>query len=102
MRYMLTGDEWGAEEARHLGLVQDIVPPGKQLDHAVELARKIAAAAPLGVRATMVSSRQALSAEEAKALSDVQAEFVKIIQTEDAKEARRALQEGRKPVYRGL
>ena len=102
MRYMLTGDEWGAEEGRRLGLVQDVTPPGKQLDRAVELADKIAAAAPLGVRATLASARQALAADETTALAALQADFPRILQTEDAKEFRRALQEGRAPVFRGL
>ena len=102
MRYMLTGDEWGAEEARRLGLVQEITPPGKQLDRAIELATKIAAAAPLGVRATLASSRQALAAEEATALAALQVDFGRILQSEDAKEFLRALQEKRSPVYRNL
>jgi enoyl-CoA hydratase len=102
MRYMLTGDEWGAEEARRLGLVQEITPPGKQLDRAVELATKIAAAAPLGVRATLASSRQALAAEEATALAALQVDFGRILQSEDAKEFLRSLQEKRSPVYRNL
>jgi enoyl-CoA hydratase len=102
MRYMLTGDEWGADEARRLGLVQDITPPGKQLDRAIELATKIAAAAPLGVRATLASSHQALAAEEATALAALQVDFGRILQSEDAKEFRRSLQEKRSPVYRNL
>jgi enoyl-CoA hydratase/carnithine racemase len=102
MRYMLTGDEWGAEEARRLGLVQEITAPGKQLDRAIELATKIAAAAPLGVRATLASSRQALAAGEATALAALQVDFGRILQSEDAKEFLRALQEGRSPVYRGV
>jgi enoyl-CoA hydratase/carnithine racemase len=32
MRYMLTGDGWNAEEAYRLGLVQELTPPGQQLD----------------------------------------------------------------------
>jgi enoyl-CoA hydratase len=32
MRYMLTGETWGAEEARRMGLLQEITPPGKQLE----------------------------------------------------------------------
>src|ERR1700736_4079944 len=47
MRYMLTGEEWGAAEAHRLGLVQEVTPPGKQLDRAIELAEKRAAAAAL-------------------------------------------------------
>jgi len=102
MRYMLTGDEWGADESFRLGIVQEVTPPGRQLDRAVELANKIAAAAPLGVRATLASAHQALAAEEASALAAVQDEFGRILQSEDAKEAQRALRENRAPVYRGL
>jgi enoyl-CoA hydratase len=101
MRYMLTGDEWSAEEAYRMGLVQEVTQPGKQLDRAFELAKKVAAGAPLGVRATLASSRQALAADEATAFAALQAEFSRVLQSEDATEARRALQEGRAPVFRG-
>lgn len=100
MRYMLTGDSWGAEEARQMGLVSDITAPGKQLDRAVELATKVASAAPLGVRATIASAHQSLVGEEA-ALAAVQPSFAAIFNTEDIKEARRATQEGRAPVFQG-
>jgi len=100
MRYMLTGEEWGAEEARRLGLVQEVTPPGKQLDRAIELAERIAAAAPLGVRATLASAHQ-LTAGEDPALLALAAEFQRINQSEDAKEGQTAFREGRKPVFRG-
>jgi len=102
MRYMLTGEEWGAAEAYRLGLVQEVTPSGKELDRAIDLANRIAAAAPLGVRATLASSRQALGADEATALAALQAEFGRLRQSEDAKEFQRAFEEGRAPVYRGL
>jgi enoyl-CoA hydratase/carnithine racemase len=102
MRYMLTGDEWGAAEAYRLGLVQEVTAPGKELDRALDLANKIAAAAPLGVRATLASSRQALAADEAIALTALQAEFGRLLQSQDAKEFQRAVLEGRAPLYRGL
>ena len=100
MRYMLTGEEWGAEEARRLGLVQEVVPTGKELDRAIEIAQKIAAAAPLGVRATLASSRQALGGEEA-AFAALPAELARLGQSEDRKEFLRALQERREPVFQG-
>jgi len=102
MRYMLTGDEWGAAEAHRLGLLQEITAPGKELDRALDLANKIAAAAPLGVRATLASSRQALAVDEATALAALPAEFGRLLQSQDAKEFQRALGEGRAPAYRGL
>jgi enoyl-CoA hydratase len=101
MRYMLTGDEWGAEEAHRMGLVQAVTQPGKQLDVAVELATKVAAAAPLGVRAVLASSKQALAADEATALAGVQPTFRSLQQTEDFKEFQGALREGRAPIFRG-
>jgi enoyl-CoA hydratase len=100
MRYMLTGDEWGAEEAHRLGLVQEVTPPGTQLDRAIQLAEKIAAAAPLGVRATLATAHQAISAEE-PTLQGLLPEFQKITQSEDAQEAQRAFRENRQPVFRG-
>ncbi|HWX30324.1 MAG TPA: crotonase/enoyl-CoA hydratase family protein [Steroidobacteraceae bacterium] len=102
MRYMLTGDTWGAEESRRMGLVQEVTQPGKQLDLAVEIAKKVAAAAPLGVRATVASSRQALAQEEATALAAVQPTFTGLQKTEDFKEAQRAVREGRAPVFKGI
>jgi enoyl-CoA hydratase/carnithine racemase len=101
MRYMLTGDTWDAAEARRMGLVQEVTEPGKQLEIAVRLATKIAAAAPLGVRATLASARQALAADEATALTAVQPTFQKLQQTEDSKESQRAVREGRPPLFRG-
>jgi enoyl-CoA hydratase/carnithine racemase len=100
MFHMLTGAEWDANEAYRLGLVQAVTPPGKQLDRAIEIANKIAAAAPLGVRATLASAHQAISSEDAvlQALGPV---FAKLIQSDDAKESARAAQEHRAPVFQG-
>jgi enoyl-CoA hydratase/carnithine racemase len=102
MRYMLTGDEWGAAEAYRLGLVQEVTPPGKQLARAIDLANQISTAAPLGIRATLASSREALAADEATALAALQTEFGRLLQSDDAKEFQRAVQAGRAPIYRGL
>jgi enoyl-CoA hydratase/carnithine racemase len=101
MFHMLTGEEWNANEAYRLGLVQAVTPPGKQLDRAIEIANKIAAAAPLGVRATLASAHQAISSEDA-ALQALGPVFAKLIQSDDAKESARALQEHRAPVFRGI
>ena len=100
MFHMLTGEEWNANEAYRLGLVQAVTPPGKQLDRAIEIANKVATAAPLGVRATLASAHQAISSEDA-ALQALGPVFAKLIQSDDAKESARALQEHRAPVFRG-
>jgi enoyl-CoA hydratase len=100
MLHMLTGEEWNANEAYRLGLVQAVTAPGKQLDRAIEIANKVAAAAPLGVRATLASAHQAISNEDA-ALQALGPVFAKLIQSDDAKETARAAQEHRAPVFQG-
>jgi enoyl-CoA hydratase len=101
MRYMLTGDEWGTDEARRLGLLQEVTPPGKQLERAIEIARKIAAAAPLGIRATLSSAHRALAEGETAAYAALLPEFGKLFKTEDFQERVRAQRENRAPLYRG-
>ena len=57
MRYLLTGDRWGAEEALAMNMINEIVEPGQELDRAIELAERIAEQAPLAVQATLESAR---------------------------------------------
>jgi enoyl-CoA hydratase/carnithine racemase len=101
MRYMLTGDEWGADEAYRMGLVQFVTPPGKQLDRAIAVARKISAAAPLGVRATLGSAHRALSEGQDAAFAALFPELARLAQSDDHQEYFRALGEKRAPAYRG-
>ena len=101
MRYMLTGADWRADDAYRMGLVQELTAPGKQLDRATELAKQIAAAAPLGVRATLASARRALSESEKLVLATLQPEFGRLLRSEDRQEYLHALQEKRAPVYLG-
>lgn len=65
MRWILTGEEFGAAEALRIGLVQEVVPPGEQLARAVGIAKVIAAQAPLGVQGTLANARVACRNEEA-------------------------------------
>ncbi|HKO73314.1 MAG TPA: crotonase/enoyl-CoA hydratase family protein [Bradyrhizobium sp.] len=101
MRYMLTGDEWGADEAYRLGLVQYVTPPGQQLDRAIEVARKIAVAAPLGIRATLDSARRALNEGQEAAFAALLPELARLAQSDDHQEYFRALEQRRAPAFRG-
>ncbi len=65
MRFLLTGEEFGAVTALRIGLVQEVVPAGTQLTRAVEIARLIAAQAPLGVQETLANARVACRDEQA-------------------------------------
>jgi enoyl-CoA hydratase/carnithine racemase len=61
MYHLLTSDEFDAAEAYRIGLVQEVVPAGTQLDRALELAQRIATQAPLAVQATKASARRYLN-----------------------------------------
>ncbi|WAB83097.1 crotonase/enoyl-CoA hydratase family protein [Microcella daejeonensis] len=85
MRWMLTGDRFDAAEARRMGLVQEVVPAGSQLDRALELAERIAAQAPLAVQATLANARLAEREGPAEAEARLQGELVRLMQTDDAR-----------------
>jgi enoyl-CoA hydratase len=102
MRYMLTGDHWGAEEAWRMGIVQQVVlTPADALQAGIEIAQRIAACGPLGIRATLASAHVALKSAQGEAFAKLDAEYRALYATEDFKEGRRAEAEGRTPVYHG-
>jgi enoyl-CoA hydratase/carnithine racemase len=102
MRYMLTGDHWTADESYRMGITQQIAPtPEAALQAAVDMAGKIAACGPLGIRATLASAHQVIDPVEADALSKLGAQYAALYRTEDFIEGRRAEAEGRPPKYQG-
>lgn len=100
MRWMLTGDAFDAAEALRIGLVQEVVPHGRQLDRATELARRIAAQAPLAVQATLANARRALHDPEVAA-TGLQPELVRLAASEDAAIGMRAFLERRSAEFVG-
>ncbi|HWW86681.1 MAG TPA: enoyl-CoA hydratase-related protein [Vicinamibacterales bacterium] len=102
MRYMLTGDHWNADESYRMGITQQIAPtPQATLAAGVAIARKIAACAPLSIKATLASAHQMIDPVEADALSKLDAQYAALYRTEDFLEGRRAEAEGRPPKYQG-
>ena len=100
MRWLLTGDEFDAAEAYRIGLVQEVVPAGQQVDRAIELASRIATQAPLGVRATLASSRASLD-DPSGALSRLAADLQPLLTSADAAEGVQSFIERRKAVFTG-
>ena len=100
-RYLLTGDEFDGTEAHRMGFVQTLVKPGEQLVAAVDLAERIAAAAPLGVQASLASSRTARVSGDRAALDALLPALPPMMATEDMQEAVRAFTERRQAVFTG-
>ena len=99
MRWLLTGDEFGAEEAHRIGLVQEVVEPGRQLERALQIAETIAAQAPLGVRATIANARKSLVEQEAA--QALMAELRTLMASDDAREGLMSFLERRSARFTG-
>jgi enoyl-CoA hydratase/carnithine racemase len=101
MRHLLTGDTFDAAEALRIGLVQEVVKPGAQLERALAIAQEVAAQAPLGVRATLLNARGAVRASELVAIAGF-AELLDLVMTsEDAAEGLASFIERRQAEFRG-
>jgi enoyl-CoA hydratase/carnithine racemase len=96
---ILTGQPIDAARAEGFGLVLEVVPADALLGRAHELARQIAANAPLAVRAAKRLVDAALPAAPAATL-EVPASMA-LGATEDAREGRQSFLERRPPSYRG-
>jgi enoyl-CoA hydratase len=101
MELALTGEPIGAERAAAAGLVSRLTEPGGALAGAVELARAVAANAPLAVAASKRILAEA-PGWPAGELWERQAEIADpVFASEDAREGATAFAEKRPPVWRG-
>jgi enoyl-CoA hydratase len=100
-RYLLTGDEFGAAEALRLGLVQEVVAAGQQTERAGEIAQRIAAQAPLAVRASLLSSRISLDHGPDAAIRQIPAQQATLMASADAAEGVRSFTERRAGRFSG-
>jgi enoyl-CoA hydratase len=101
MRYLLTAEEFSAAEALRIGLVQEVVPLGRQLDRALEIARLIAIRAPLGVQAALANARAAVRPARDAAAAHLREVLPAIFASADALEAVMAMTEKREPRFTG-
>ncbi|MGE5454809.1 MAG: crotonase/enoyl-CoA hydratase family protein [Methylocystaceae bacterium] len=101
MRYLLTGDELPGAEAYRLGLVQELVEPGQELERALDIAQRIAKAAPLGVQAALASARRARVHGDKAALASLFEEIGPLMTSKDSQEGLQAFLERREPNFTG-
>lgn len=82
-RYLLTGETFTATEAHRIGLINEVVPTGTQVERALELAALIAEQAPLAVQATLRNARVARAVVEKEALSQLPMELAALLSSQD-------------------
>ncbi|MGH7778751.1 MAG: crotonase/enoyl-CoA hydratase family protein [Candidatus Binataceae bacterium] len=101
MYHLMLCDEFGAQRAREIGLVQEVVPAGTQIDRAVEIAKLISKNAPLGIRAMKQAALKYIEAAEHSAIAAIAAVRDRVMNSEDAKEGIRSFVERREARFEG-
>ena len=101
MRYLLTGDEFDAAEALRIGFIQEVTEPGQDIIRATEIARTIAAQAPLAVVAMRDNARKAQHVGLAAAIAEIRPRQQQVMDSEDALEGLRSFQERRPGDFKG-
>ncbi len=101
MEVVLAGRQLGAEEALRHGLVNRVVPVELYLEAAIDLAREIAARAPVAIRLARDAVLRAQDTTLEVGLAYERHNFYLLFGTEDQREGVRAFLEKRKPEWRG-
>jgi enoyl-CoA hydratase len=100
-RMFFTGQRLSAADMLRLNVIEDVLPPEQLLPAAMALAQEIASKAPLAV----VYAKRAANMVDVMPQRDAyrfEQEFtMALAKTEDAREARQAFLEKRKPVFKG-
>ena len=101
MQVLLTGDEFSAQDALRFNFVQEVVPVGRELPRALELAERIARQAPLAVQATMQNGRIAMTQGWKAAYDQIASTQQRLYSSEDAKEGVQSFLEKREARFVG-
>lgn len=101
MELLLLGEPITAQRAYEVGFVNRVVTPGKLLEAAMEMARRVAANAPLTVRAAKQLVRISTEAGVREATQEANQLFESVYRSNDAQEGPRAFREKRVPRWEG-
>lgn len=101
MLMLFTGDRIDAAEALRIGLVSRVFEPAQLLPEVQAVASRIAANAPLSIRAVKRVARDGIDMPLEAGIRAERLAFGLLRDTEDRIEGRKAFQEKRKPVFRG-
>lgn len=103
MRWLLTGDEFDAEEALRIGLIQEVaVDAAAALDRAVAIATTIATkCAPLGIEAVLQTAQLALKGGPDAGIAQLRPHLTRLLASADWVEGGRSFAERRDATFVG-
>jgi enoyl-CoA hydratase len=102
MEMMLLCRTLDAHRAHHVGLANEVVPTGTQVERAMELAREIAAYSPVVLRTLKRFVTQGVLPQgPSERMAHAQRDLLAVRESDDAREAVRAFREKRKPRFTG-
>lgn len=101
MRYVLTGDLFGAKDAFEMGLVSEVVPDAEVEKRAVSMAAQIAELAPLAIQQTKEAVLRGMDASLETGLTLETRTLQMLFASKDQKEGMAAFIEKRKPKFEG-
>jgi len=101
MYHLFLCDEFNAERAYKIGLVQEVVPLGRQVDRAMEVAQLIAKNAPLGIQITKQAALKFIESGEKSAIEFIPKIRERVMNSEDMKEGIQSFIERRAAVFKG-
>lgn len=102
-KVLLTGNRWSGQEAYRWGMVQELVEPGEQFVKALEIAKQVAAAAPLAVQGCLKATRFSDThyADKAACVRQFMSDLKPVMESEDAAEGVNSFLERRPAVFKG-
>jgi len=101
MYHLFLCDEFDAARAREIGLVQEVVLAGQQIERAMELAKRISRNAPLGIQVTKEAAAKYVEGGEAAAIAFIPAIRDRVLDSADAREGIQSFIERRPAVFGG-
>jgi enoyl-CoA hydratase len=97
--YLFTGDDFGADVARDLGIVNHVMPDDQVMDKAREIARKLATKSPVVMKLGRDSYMRANDQDYRRNIEAVAETMRNIVVTEESQEGLAAFMEKRPPKW---